>query len=100
MILSWKADRKIVTNSSCLSYGSNCFSTGQETIILNGTHHTVYRRNPCVFPFKHDNTTYDSCTKKPNMHGFWCATSVDANLDYQTWGHCHDLCPLEGMHFY
>ena len=102
-ILNWNADDKIISNSSCLIYDSNCFSTNQETIIIDLNYVAAERKNPCIFPFKYDNATYDSCTRSggystgyPDEEAFWCATSVNADLNMQTWGFCNDLCPLEG----
>ena len=100
-MLNWKEDSKIITNSICLndSYNSNCFSTNQETIIIEFEeaikYVAVYRKNPCVFPFKYLNKTYNSCTRKRG-EGFWCATSVNDDSDMENWGFCNDLCPLEG----
>ena len=96
-IINWKGDNKIITNSSCLTYNSNCFGTKQEKITSESNETHVDRKNPCKFPFKYYNTLYNSCTRNA-AKGFWCATSVDANLNYQTWGFCNDLCPLEGMY--
>ena len=102
-ILNWEADDKIITNSSCLNYDSSCFSTNQETIIFEARYVAADRKNPCIFPFKYANKTYNFCTRKdgttegyPDEKGFWCATSVDADLDVETWGFCNNLCPLEG----
>ena len=53
-------------------------------------------RNPCIFPFKYDNKEYSSCTRfTKDDTRFWCATSVDADLKWQTYGYCQN-CPLEG----
>ena len=64
-------------------------------------------KNPCVFPFKWENKTYKSCTRMdgfsnntPEKAGFWCATSVDVDLDVRVWGFCNDLCPLEGTIYF
>ena len=97
----WKAD-EFVTKSKCLAYDKNCLGTrkGREKIDLNHTEtHQVKATAQCIFPFKHYDTIYNSCTKNGEK-GFWCATSVDANLDWQTFGFCNDLCPLEGIYFY
>ena len=106
-IVNWKEDDKIITNSSCLTNDNSCFSTNQETIIIDSEeatmHVTAYTKNPCVCPFKYLNKTYHSCTRKDgfsrdhsNEEAFWCATSVDDDLDSQSWGFCNDLCQLEG----
>ena len=103
-ILTWNADNRIITNSSCLTYDSNCFSTIQDAIIIEVKEaHYVYRKDACTFPFKYDNATFNSCTRRdgttegyPDEEAFWCATSVDADLNMQTWGFCNNFCPLEG----
>ena len=63
----------------------------------------AHRKNPCIFPFKYENKTYNSCTRWhgtspgfPDEEAFWCATSVNADLNIQNWGFCNDFCPLEG----
>ena len=96
----WKAD-KIVTNPRCLTYDSNCFSNRNDVEIYtesNGNRQNFSSKNPCKFPFKFHGTIYNSCIRN-RKNAFWCATSVDANLDWQTRGFCNDLCPLEGMYF-
>ena len=96
--LDWKADN-IVKNLSCLTYDSRCFSIDQTTI-KNGTESEYFdTKNPCIFPFKYFDTTYNSCTRNGGS-GFWCATSVDVNLNWKTYGYCNDLCPLEGVYLY
>ena len=94
-IPNWKADSNIVTNLSCIADDNKCFSTNQELIINENKESHFYRKDPCIFPYKYSNTVYHSCTMV-DWDGFWCATSVDAELDMQTWGNCNDLCPLEG----
>ncbi|CAB4069290.1 MMP9 [Lepeophtheirus salmonis] len=42
----------------------------------------------CVFPFVHSGQTYDKCTAVDNGGTQWCATSVDANKNYQGYGNC------------
>lgn len=96
--LDWKAD-KIVKNLSCLTYDSHCFSIDQTTIKNDTESEYFDTKNPCIFPFKYFDTTYNSCTRNGGS-GFWCATSVDANLNWKTYGYCNDLCPLEGIYLY
>ena len=86
----WNAD-EIVTKSKCLSYGSNCLASRQDKPEI--------ATNPCVFPFKYKNTIYNSCTRK-DSEAFWCATSVDSNLDWQLGGICSELCQLEGEYIF
>ena len=102
-IFNWKADDKIITNTSCLVYDSNCFGTDQDTIIIDFKSHKSGSKNPCVFPFNYENKTYNSCTRKdgtttgyPEEEAFWCAISVNDDSDMENWGFCNDLCPLEG----
>ena len=94
------ADVKSITNPSCLIDNNSCFSSKQNEI-RDGVKR-VYKfdvRNPCIFPFKHENTTYNSC-KRMAKSGFKCATSVDADLELQKSAFCNDLCPYEGMYFH
>ena len=102
LAFNWKAD-KIITNSNCLTYDTKCFSIYQEAIYIDLKVTHVYRKNPCIFPFRNGNVTHNSCTRidgkspgYPYEEGFWCATSVDADLNWRTGGYCNDLCPLEG----
>ena len=96
----WKAD-EFVTKSKCLAYDRSCLATRyEEKIDLNHTEtHYVKSTAPCIFPFKDfkSNTTYNSCTRF-DSDGFWCATSVDTDLEWQTYGFCNDFCPLEGTY--
>ena len=55
--IDWKEDN-IATNLSCLTNDSNCFANNQETIIIDNKESNFDGRNPCIFPFKHLNTTY------------------------------------------
>ena len=56
---------------------------------------------PCVFPFKYDEVTYNTCT---NRNKFltnnipWCSTKVnEGGYHIQgegNWGNCDETCPL------
>ena len=79
---------------------SNCIGIDQDEILIDDKEtHQIQTKNPCKFPFKYHDTTYNSCTRKSD-NAFWCATSVDANLNWKTYGYCNDLCPLEGVYLY
>ena len=91
--LDWKADN-IVKNLSCLTLDSSCFTIDQNAITIEREPFDI--KNMCIFPFKYFDTTYNSCIRV-NGGAFWCATSVDADLDFQTHGTCNDLCNYEGM---
>ena len=102
---NWRAD-KIVKKLSCLTHETGCFSYDQDTIIIEEKGFDFFSldtKNICIFPFKYSNTTYNACTRNGGSTskglGFWCATSVDVNQNWQTYGFCNDLCPLEGMYF-
>ena len=41
----------------------------------------------CIFPFKADGVSYNSCSD-PYGEGLWCATAVDATGEYSGWGWC------------
>ena len=102
MKLDWKADEKSITYSSCLTDDSNCFSH-------KGVRHKVQRlkikrfdvRDPCIFPFKHDNKIYNNCIRGlfSGSKRFACATSVDADLEWKTSAFCNEKCPT-GMYFH
>ena len=95
---NWKADKN-VTNSLCLIDDSSCIGIDQDEILIDDKEtrqsHLYDTKNPCKFPFKYFGITYNSCTRKSD-DAFWCATSVDANLDWLTHGYCNEAhCPLE-----
>ena len=47
---------------------------------------------PCVFPFKYENKSYDSCTKL-RFKRLWCATLVnETSMVMREWGWCKDSC--------
>ena len=94
--LDWKAD-KIVTNLSCLTLDSGCFTFDQQAISIE--EEPFDTKNMCIFPFRYFGTTFNSCIRFVEG-AFWCATSVDADLEWQTFGVCNDLCPLKGMYLF
>ena len=50
---------------------------------------------PCVFPFRLNRITYDSCTTVDDPEDkLWCATATKANGDMKPgqWGYCEDAC--------
>ena len=94
----WKDD-KVVIKSRCLPFKNTCLAKREDELRKNSiTFIKTTALGECIIPFKHENISYSSCTNVDADHGFWCATSVDVNLDWQTWGHCMDntTCPLEG----
>ena len=101
---NWIEDETIITYSGCLNDNSKCFSNKQYKITGDAKKTRQFDvRNPCIFPYKHGNKTYNSCTREiygANSKEFGCATSVDADLNWQTSGFCNDFCPCEGMYFY
>ena len=52
---------------------------------------------PCRFPFIYKNKKYHSCINEDSNNGFWCATSVDENGQYQDneWLYCENSCERE-----
>ena len=54
---------------------------------------------PCKFPFIYKDKKYHSCTNEDSNDGFWCATSVDENGEYQDneWLYCDNLCKRENF---
>ena len=70
---------------------------GNHTIEINHFTQEVATSGQCIFPFKDRNVTHNNCTM--GNYGLWCATSVNATLDWQTSGYCADIsvCPIEGM---
>ena len=94
----WKADKIVANFSICLTYDKNtCFSIYQQPSMENNVTLELVSKNPCIFPFKYDNKEYSSCTRSTKDDTrFWCATSVNANLDWKTYGFCDEMkCPLE-----
>ena len=51
----------------------------------------------CVFPFKHNGKTYNSCATPSDGKGPYCATKVDAggNLVKNNWARCNDYCDTD-----
>ena len=94
----WNADDKIITNLGCLTDHNKCFSNKQYRIKIDGKKPRQFDvRNPCIFPFKDNNITYDYCKWNTRNQYYWCATSVDADLEWQTRAFCNELCYNEGM---
>ena len=49
----------------------------------------------CIFPFKHDNITYNGCPIDPiDETKRWCSTLTDDNGDHVNgnWGYCESNC--------
>ena len=48
----------------------------------------------CVFPFKHNGKTYNSCATAIDGNGAYCATKVDSNgnLVKDNWSRCNEYC--------
>ena len=95
---NWIEDETIITYSGCLNDNSKCFSNKQYKIKVDGQKDRQFDvRNPCIFPFKDNNITYDYCKWNTRNQYYWCATSVDADLEWQTRAFCNELCYNEGM---
>ena len=41
----------------------------------------------CVFPFKYNGSLYSSCTNDHHDRA-WCATALNVNMSYSSWGDC------------
>ena len=84
--------------SQCLRENNKCFATKEFSQNLEDGHRSkvtkLLAKNPCKFPFIHNNITYKSCTKREHDK-FWCATTVNATDHKTSWGNCNDLCPEE-----
>ena len=93
----WARDN-IVIKSRCLTYKNKCVGKRNDKIKHDGKEYQGTSKGLCIFPFKHKNELYNSCTMA-DSDGLWCATSVDAKLDWQTRGFCTETCPFEGMCF-
>ena len=54
---------------------------------------------PCVFPFKFAQKTFNSCTDAKDPGNFWCSTKVDKDGKHiggaNEWGYCEDGCDNE-----
>ena len=86
----------VLIKAKCLTFDNKCFG------VTNGKAYNdpVKSCGQCKFPFKHKNVTHNSCTMA-DSDGLWCATSVDANLDWQTKGFCTTkTCPFESMYIF
>ena len=51
----------------------------------------------CVFPFKHNGKTYNSCATPADGKGPYCATKVDSNgnLIKDKWARCNKYCDTD-----
>ena len=51
----------------------------------------------CVFPFKHNGKTYNSCATPIDGNGPYCATKVDSNkkLVKDNWARCNEYCDTD-----
>merc|ERR1712156_1307656 len=50
----------------------------------------------CIFPFKADGTSYETCVDPFNEGGLWCATAIQSDGEYSDYGWCvEDLPPVE-----
>merc|ERR1711953_947076 len=50
----------------------------------------------CIFPFKADGTSYETCVDPFNEGGVWCATAIQSDGEYSDYGWCVlDLPPVE-----
>ena len=56
---------------------------------------------PCIFPFKFDGITWNTCTNVDDPSApFWCSTKVDDEGNHiggqGNWGNCASNCPMPG----
>lgn len=85
---------------ACGYSGKNCKKETGKCCTISGGYGTT-TSSPCVFPFKFEGYTFDSCTfyKATNtgQQQGWCATKVDSENNYVSgnWGHCSLQCPKE-----
>merc|ERR1712013_793246 len=50
----------------------------------------------CIFPFKAEGTSYETCVDPFNEGGVWCATAIQSDGEYSDYGWCvEDLPPAE-----
>ena len=94
----WVANDIVVKSRWCLTYKNKCLGNTNDKIKHDGKDYPGTSKGLCIFPFKHKNEIHNSCTMV-DFDGLWCATSVDANLDWQTRGFCTETCQFEGMYF-
>ena len=83
----------VIIKSRCLEYDKNkCMSTKDGFYPYGSTQREAIYEAPCVFPFKYENKSYDSCTKL-RFKRLWCATLVDeTSMVMREWGWCKDSC--------
>jgi hypothetical protein len=50
----------------------------------------------CIFPFKVDGESYETCADPTNDGNNWCATALKSDGEYSEWGWClEDLPPVD-----
>ena len=56
----------------------------------------------CVFPFKSNNKTYNSCATPSDGKGAYCATKVDSNgnMVKGKWARCNEYCDIDKGEMY
>ena len=95
----WQTADIVIESRWCLIFDNKCIGERNEKITYDDKDYPVKSIGECRFPFKHENKEYNSCTMA-DSDGLWCATSVDTNLNWQTFGFCTETCPFEGMCFF
>lgn len=70
---------------------SRSLSTETTCKTIAGPSHLAPAGEPCVFPFTHAGTTYNSCTTAHNNGIAWC--SVSSRHQIHGWGYCSPGCP-------
>ncbi|XP_040581395.1 matrix metalloproteinase-9 [Lepeophtheirus salmonis] len=48
----------------------------------------------CIFPFTYREMTFSKCSKA-DYDKYWCATSVNSDGSFKTFGDCNSNCPME-----
>ena len=86
------------SEARCFTIDNECLGVTNEKVKNGKIDGNAKSRNQCIIPFKHNNVEYMTCTMV-DSDGLWCATKVDANLDWQTKGFCTESCQFEGMCF-
>ena len=69
--------------------GGQCLTTNSDD--------SPVKNAPCVFPFKYNGKTHNSCTMDGESK-LWCSTKVDQNGQYlkNQWGFCGEDCENKG----
>ena len=93
--ISVKPDESVDERGFCLKTNPACSDdatptptpTPTPTTLSTSTQICTTNGEPCIFPFKHDDISYDTCTMIDDSEE-WCATSVKTDGSVDGKGYC------------